>query len=111
MHQQFGTLEAFGVAGEAEMDEFGVVLYLLEGCTGLIDVTIEHLLAGNLGHGVDEFRVEETLLAGLGLLGLKFETGEGLGVGKGLVDRGGVDRGAEGEKQGQGKKKSRGPKS
>jgi hypothetical protein len=109
MHQHFGTLKAFGVAGEAEMDELGVVLYLLESCTGLIDVTIEHLSACDFGHGVDEFRVEETLLAGLSLLSLKLEAVEGLGVGKVLVDRRCVDRHAEGEKKRQRKKKSRGP--
>jgi hypothetical protein len=111
MHQQLGVLEALGVVGEAEMDELGVVLHLLEGGAGLVDVSVEHLLAGDLGHGVNEFRVQEALFTRLGFLGLKFEAGEGLGVGKIFVARECVEGRAEGEKQRQGKKKSRGPES
>jgi len=99
VHQQLGALEAFGVVGEAEVDELSVVLYLLESGAGLIDVAIEHLLACDLGHGVDELRVEETLIAWVGLFGAEFELAEGLSVGKFFVDGRGQDWRAESENQ------------
>ena len=86
VHEHLGVLEALGVAGEIHVDELGVVLDLLEGGAGLVDVAVEHLLAGDLGHGVDELGVEEALVARAGLLGAEFELGQGLGVGKIFVD-------------------------
>jgi hypothetical protein len=52
---------------------------------------------------VDELRVEEALVARAGLLGAKFELGQGLSVGKIFIDGGGVDRSAEGQRQREGK--------
>jgi hypothetical protein len=99
MHEELGVLQAFGVVGEAEMDELRVVLDLFEGGAGLVDVAVEQLFAGDLGHGVDELGVEEALVAGTGLLGAEFELAEGLGVGEGFVDGGGVDGNADHEKK------------
>ena len=99
MHEELGVLQAFGVVGEAEMDELRVVLDLFEGGAGLVDVAVEELFAGDLGHGVDELGVEEALVAGTGLLGAEFELAEGLGVGEGFVDGGGVDGNADHEKK------------
>jgi hypothetical protein len=89
----------------------GVAVDLLEGGIGLVYITVEHLLAGDLGHGVDEFGVEEALVSGAGLLGAQLELGEGLGVGKNFVVAGGERGRAESEKQWQGEKDCSGAKS
>ena len=100
VHEHLGVLDAFAVAGEIHADELRVVIDFLKGVTGLVDVAVEHLLAGNFGHRVDELGVEVALVAGAGLLGSDFELGQGLGVGKIVVDRGGVRGG--GERDGRG---------
>jgi hypothetical protein len=89
MHQLFGVLEALGVAGEVHVDEKRVGVDLLEGGGRLIDVAVEHLFARDLGHDVDEFGIEEALIAGIGLLGAQLELHEGLGIGKIVVNGGG----------------------
>ena len=96
VEEHLGVLEALAVAGEIHVDELRVVVDLLERGAGLVDVAVEHLPACDLGHGVDELGVEEALVARAGLLGAKFELGQGLGVGKIFVDGGGVNRSAEG---------------
>jgi hypothetical protein len=53
----------------------------LKSVTGLVDVAVEHLSSGNLGHGMDELGVEKALVAWAGLLCSNFELGESLGVG------------------------------
>ena len=99
MHQQFGILEALGVLGEAEVDELRVVFDPFEGCGGCFGVAVCDLFGGHFGHGVDQLGVEEALVAGTGLLGAEFELAEGLGVGEGFVDGGGVDGNADHEKK------------
>jgi hypothetical protein len=89
VEEHLGVLEALGVVGETHMDELGVVVHLFEGGTGLVDVAVDHLFACDLGHGVDEFGVEEALVAGACLLGAELELSQGLGIGKIFVDVGG----------------------
>jgi hypothetical protein len=84
--EHLGVLETLAVAGHVHVDELGVVIDLLQGLTGLVDVAVEHLLAGDLGHGVDELGIEEALIARTCLLGAQFELGESLGVGKSGVE-------------------------
>jgi hypothetical protein len=110
VHEHLGVLDAFAVAGEIHVDELRVVVDLLEGGAGLVDVTIKHLLAGDLGHGVDELCVEEALVARACLLGTKFELSEHLGAGEIVVVGGGVDRSAERKKQRYRKKNGGGTK-
>lgn len=99
VHEHLGILEASGVAGEAEVDELGVVLYLLEGIAGLIGFTGEHLVAGEFGHGVDEFGVEEALLARIGLQRAGLELLDDLGICLRLVDGGGAGYGRKAESE------------
>jgi hypothetical protein len=93
VHQHLGVLEALGVAGEVDVDEVGEVVDLFERGGGLFVVAVGDLLAGLLGHGVNELGVEVALLAGVGLAGAEFELGEELGAGfvgwRGRVGRGG----------------------
>ncbi len=104
VHEHLGVLDAFAVAGEIHVDQLRVVVDFLKGVTGLVDVAVEHLAAGNFGHGVDELGVEEALVAGAGLLSFDFELGQGLGVGEIAVDGGGVRERAGSESEGQRKK-------
>ena len=103
VEKHLGVLEPFAIAGEIHVDQLRVVVDFLKGVTGLVNVALKHLLAGNLGHGMDELGVEEALVAGAGLLGSNFELGQGLSVGKIVVNRGDVRRRARGEGEGQGK--------
>jgi hypothetical protein len=107
MEEHLGVLEALGVVGEAHVDELGVVIDFFEGGTGLVDVTADHLLAGDLGHCVDELSVEEALISWTGLLSAEFELSEGLGIGKIFVDVRGDCGDRERETQRQGEKKCR----
>jgi hypothetical protein len=86
VHQQLGVLEALGVPREAHVDEMGVVFNALESGTGVIGVAVEHLFAGELGHGVNEFSVEEALFARIGLLGALLELIDGFRGGDRVVD-------------------------
>ena len=86
VQEHLGVLEALAVVGEVHVDELRVVVDLLQGGAGLVDVAVEHLFASELGHGVDEFGVEEALVARTGLLGAEFELGESFGAGKIFVD-------------------------
>ena len=104
VHEHLGVLDALAVAGEIHVDQLRVVVDLLKSVTGLVDVAVEHLLAGNLGHGVDELGVEKALVAGAGLLGSKFELGEGLGVGEIVVNGGGMRAGAGREAKDRGRR-------
>ena len=52
----------------------------------VIGVAVEHLFAGELGHGVNEFSVEEALLARIGLLGALLELIDGFRGGDRVVD-------------------------
>jgi hypothetical protein len=110
VHQHLGVFDPLAVGGEIDMDELGVVIDLFEGGVGLVGVTVEHLLAGDLGHGVDELGVEEALVTGAGLLGTKLELRERLGVGKVVAVAEGERRRAESEKQRQRKKNCSGTK-
>ena len=102
MHEHLGVLEALVVGGEGHVDEVGVVVDALEGGVGLVGVACEHLLTGELGHGVDELCIEEALFARAGLLGADFQLMDGFGGGEGLVDAGGgVAGGSEREDQGK----------
>jgi hypothetical protein len=101
VEEHLGVLEALAVAGEIHVDQLRVVVDLLKSVTGLVNVAVQHLLSSNLGHGVDELGVEEALVAGAGLLGSNFELGQGLGVGKIAVDRGGGRERAWSESEGQ----------
>jgi hypothetical protein len=86
VHEELSVLEALGVVGKIEVDQLRIVLDLLQGCAGLVDVAIEHLLAGYLGHGVDQLRVKEALVARIGLLSAEFKLAESLGVREIFVD-------------------------
>jgi hypothetical protein len=97
VQQHFSVLDSLAVAGEIDVNELGVVVDLLEGGVGLVDVSVEHLLAGDLGHGVDEFGVEEALVTGAGLLSAKFELGECLGVGEDIAVAESEGRSAHGD--------------
>jgi hypothetical protein len=101
MHEHLCVLDVLAVA-KVHVDELCVLIDLLKGVTGLIDVAIEHLFAGEFGHCVDEFGVEEALVAGSCLFGAKFELSEALGVGKIFVV-GGESGPAEREEQCDGK--------
>ncbi len=79
VHEHLGVLEALAVAGESHVDELRVVVDLLERGAGLVDVAVEHLLAGDFGHGVDELGVEEALFARAGLLGADVRAERGPG--------------------------------
>ena len=67
VHELFGVFEALGVAGEVDVDEVGVLIDRLRVAAALFGVAGGDLLAGLLGHGVDELGVEEALFAGFGL--------------------------------------------
>ena len=56
--------QLLGVVRKIHVDELGVVVDLFERRGGLLDVAIAELFAGELGHAVDELRVEEALLFG-----------------------------------------------
>jgi len=99
VEEHLGVLEAFAVVGHIHVNQLGVVIDLLEGGTGLVDVAVEHLAAGDLGHGIDELCIEEALVARTSLLGALLQLGEGLGVEKIVRVAGGVRRHAEGKGQ------------
>jgi hypothetical protein len=101
VHEHLGVLETLAVAGHIHVDELRVLVDLPEGCAGLVDVAVEHLPAGHLGHGVDELCVEEALVARTGLLGAEFELGQGLCIRNIFIVAGGVDRSTEGKQQEQ----------
>jgi len=99
VHEHLGVLEALGVPGEAELDELGVVLDLLEGRAGAVGITVEHLLAGDFGHGRDELGVEEALFARIGLQGALLKLIDGLLVEEeAFVDACGAGGGRQGKK-------------
>jgi len=107
VHELFGVFEALGVTAEVHVDELGVGVDLLEGGAGLVDVTVQHLLACHFGHDVDELSVEEALVTGARLLGFELELEEALRVWKIFISRGGASRYGGKEEQRQ-KEKSGG---
>jgi hypothetical protein len=109
--KHLGVLDALGIVGEADVDELGVLADLLEGGAGLVDIAVEHLSAGDLGHGVDQLRVEEALIARACLLGADLQLREGLRVGEVIDVAGRMGQRVGRERQGQGKKNSRETKS
>jgi hypothetical protein len=103
VHKHLGVLEALGVAGETEVNQLGVVFYLLQCRAGLFYLAVQHLPACDFGHGVDKLGVKEALVARFCLLGLSFEATERLSIREVVVDRGGEYRCAEAEEEGKGK--------
>jgi len=101
LNKELGVFEALGVVGEAEVDELCVVLNFFEGSTGVVDFTIAELTGGQLGHGVDELRIEEALFARGGLLGMKLQLAQSLWIGKTFVDAGGTSGDTEGKEEGK----------
>jgi hypothetical protein len=99
VEEHLGVLDAFAVAGEVHVNELRVVVDFLQRDAGLFDVAVEHLLSCDLRHSVNEFGIEEALVARTGLLGAEFELGESFRSWKIVVDGGGVGCGAEREKQ------------
>lgn len=97
VHQLLGVLEALGIVGEVEVNELCVAFDLLEGGAGLVDVSLDHLFTGDLSHGVDEFGIEEALVARARLFGAKFKLVEGQCVGQVFINGCRVDWSAQGE--------------
>jgi len=60
-------------------------LHSLEQVSGFGDVTGRVLADAELGHLMDKLCVEEALFARLGLVGARFEGGDGIGIGKIVV--------------------------
>jgi hypothetical protein len=86
VHEHFGVFEALGVMAEVQVDEVGVVLDLFQGGAGFVGFALKDLFARNFRHGVDQFGVEEALVAWVGLLGADFQLSDCLRVGDVVVD-------------------------
>ena len=92
IEQDLGVLDALAVARHGEMNLVGKSLDALEQGGGFIHVAGRILAHADLGHLVDQLSIEETLLAGFGLVGAEFE---GLDSGKiegFVIDAGGTHR-------------------
>jgi hypothetical protein len=98
VHQHLRVHQAFRITRKTEVDEFCIVLDLMEGRGGAVAIAREHLMAGQLGELVDEFRVKEALFARLGLEGLGLHLRECAGVRNSFV--GGRGTTGDGEEEG-----------
>jgi len=82
--QDLDILEALVVVGDRDVDAVGSLLHLAEQVGGLFPVAGGVFLQAELGHLVNQLRVEKALVAGLGLAGLDRKRIDGLLI-EGLV--------------------------
>jgi hypothetical protein len=109
VHEEFGILQSLGVAGDAEVDQVGVVLDALQGGAGGDHIPVQHLFASELGHGVDQLGEEEALFLGTGGESSLLQQTDRLGSRDKVIYPGGVSGCAERKGQWKREQQKRGP--